>query len=223
MDSPSRPSPHPAPSGAAPGAVGAVRVSNWIKIGTGLASKPEVRHIARALNVSRNSVVGALVCIWAWFDCNSTDGSCRMVTTEDVDDIAELPGFARAMQVVGWLAYDDTTMTASLPHFERHSFGTEKRRLQKAERSRRYRERQKAKHAEAASRDASRNASRDVQGAPSPSHREENNSSLEAARQITPGVAEKEMGNIRQLLRPARQASVGASPESDQSTTAEAV
>ena len=103
---------------------------SWIKVEHGLPDKPEVRALARVLKVSPHEVVGLLVRFWIWCDANVTVSAlpdCNAVVTqasaEDIDDIVRRPGFAHALQGVGWLRCSDATDPPSvvIPHFGRHN------------------------------------------------------------------------------------------------------
>ena len=76
---------------------------DWIKVEKELHDKPEVRRMARALRLSRFDIVGRLVSVWSWADSHSFTGSGMDISEEDIDDIADLVGFADALRQVGWL------------------------------------------------------------------------------------------------------------------------
>lgn len=107
---------------------------DWIKVEKELHDKPEVRRIARALRLSRFDIVGRLVSVWSWADTHSFTGTDMGITEDDIDDIADLPGFADALRQVGWLK--GRTASLEFPNFGRHNGQTAKRRAMEAERKR---------------------------------------------------------------------------------------
>lgn len=104
---------------------------DWIKIQHSLPGKPEVFAIARVVRQNRDTVVGLLVRFWAWCDENSTDGTNLSVTSDDVDDIVGLPGFAAALRSSGWLSGEDGSL--QVPNFERHNGSSAKARALESE------------------------------------------------------------------------------------------
>lgn len=115
---------------------------DWIKVGKDLSDKPEVRRMARALGLSRYDIVGRLVAIWSWADTHSFSGSGMGITEEDIDDIADLNGFAVALRQVGWL--QGRAAALEFPHFDRHNGQTAKRRaMDSSRKASEYRERSK--------------------------------------------------------------------------------
>lgn len=103
----------------------------WIKIVRNLEKKPEVIAIARACKKSRLEVVGLLVRFWGWMDEISVDGNNLSLTSEDVDEVVDLPGFAAAMRHEKWLAGRDGSL--QIPKFERHNGSSAKARALEAE------------------------------------------------------------------------------------------
>lgn len=105
---------------------------SWIKIRTTLPDDPRVARIARLLNVEPNTVVGALVRIWAYADAHSTDGALPWTQAGDIDRIAGI-GIADAMRAVDWLL-DHVDGGVSFPRFGEHNGETAKARAQGARR-----------------------------------------------------------------------------------------
>lgn len=108
----------------------------WIKMMTNLHDSHKVRRLARLTHSDRFSVVGRLHRVWAWADEHTTEGVFTG-SEQDIDDIAELDGFADAMIQVGWLAVDGDTIT--FPDFGEHNGETAKQRAQAAKRAARRR------------------------------------------------------------------------------------
>lgn len=139
---------------------------DWIKMRPALLSSPKVNGIARSLqadpsaraslgvnsnvtrNVMRSVTVASLLCVWGAANEHTTDGTFTNADLLDIDDIAGVPGFATAMQAVGWLVFDEEAMTVTLPNFTEYNTSGKNRAAEKnAERQRRYRERKKAEAA----------------------------------------------------------------------------
>ncbi len=112
----------------------------WIKMTKDLADKPEVRRLARLLGVTRYDIIGRLQTIWSWADTHSLSGKDMDISEEDIDDIADLNGFAAALRQVGWLR--GRAAALEFPNFDRHNGQTAKRRaMEQLKKSRQRKER----------------------------------------------------------------------------------
>lgn len=67
-----------------------------------LHNDPNVYKLARALGISRNAVVGALVRLWAYASGHTLSGLLDL-DTETLDAIVDEPGISEALVAVGWL------------------------------------------------------------------------------------------------------------------------
>lgn len=107
---------------------------DWLKMEVATLDKPEVFAIAAKMGWDEpDFAVGKLFRVWAWFDKHTTDGNARGVTREHIDRrIALTPGFAAAMESVGWLSISDTGATCT--NFDYHCGATAKERAQLAKR-----------------------------------------------------------------------------------------
>jgi hypothetical protein len=134
---------------------------DWIRVRTDLGRDPKVIRLATLLSRDasrdardgvttasrlRHAVIGALCAVWGVTRHNGvTVGHDLRVTQCDhdaVDTIADWPGFAAAMEQVGWLVIDDGN--ALFPNYLRHNTATTgPQRSAEAERARRYRERRR--------------------------------------------------------------------------------
>jgi hypothetical protein len=112
----------------------------WIKVEKATPDKPEVLRMARLLELDRDLVLGKIVRFWSWADANSVDGVVDGVVSTDVDAVVDLPGFANALKVVGWLEFDDAAQKIALPKFGRHNGESAKKRALKTERQARWRD-----------------------------------------------------------------------------------
>lgn len=99
---------------------------DWIKMRCNLDTDPAVFQIAEALEMDELAVVGRLWKVWAWADQHCADCNAVSVTRNVLDRITSTPGFADAMQKVGWLEGLDGAL--SFPHFDRHNGQTAKKR-----------------------------------------------------------------------------------------------
>lgn len=164
---------------------------DWIKMRTDMYRDPRVCIMADALmdkdgqlagyvsqnnqcdmsvtrNVMRNVTVGALVTVWGVMRMRGKrigdDLVCLQADVYVIDDMADLPGFGKAMELVGWVK--QTEKGVVFPNFfeEYNVDPLDKKPSSSAERQRRYRERNKKKS------DVTRDVTRDV----TVTHREEN-------------------------------------------------
>lgn len=96
-----------------------------------------------ALRVTRYVTVCALLRFWAYANEHSRDEKIAFVTPADVDEIAGVPAFGRALQAVGWLVFDAKKKACEIPNFSKYNVVANDR-TSAAERQKAYRERQKA-------------------------------------------------------------------------------
>jgi hypothetical protein len=144
---------------------------DWIKMRTDLYRDPKVsvmadllmapdgdlsrfvdQHCQRQMtvtrNVMRNVTVGALVSVWGVMRLRgkreNDDLVCRGATSAVLDDIADLPGFGAAMEVVGWAVETDEGLV--LPRFfeDQNVDPEDTAKKKNADRQARFRERNKA-------------------------------------------------------------------------------
>ena len=99
---------------------------DWIKMRGNLDTDPAVMKMAHTLNKPKLLIVGTLWKVWSWADQHSVSGYDMDVTTCDLDELADCPGFAKAMRDAGWLEGRDGALT--FPHFDRHNGQTAKNR-----------------------------------------------------------------------------------------------
>jgi hypothetical protein len=113
-------------------------MSPWIAMRYDLITDPAVIAISVACKLPRPYVVGCLHEVWCWFDNNTTDGTAA-IPVDLIDELAQVKGFAAAMQAAGWLVI--TAKRMKIPHFSRHMSQCTKRRALAAARTAKYRER----------------------------------------------------------------------------------
>jgi 5-methylcytosine-specific restriction endonuclease McrA len=104
----------------------------WIKMRADLSEDPSVIGIASAVGIDEFSVVGRLHAIWSWANCQTKEGVVKGISELWIDKLVALPGFAKAMEKVGWL--DISTDGISFPKFENHNSLTAKTRAETAAR-----------------------------------------------------------------------------------------
>lgn len=143
---------------------------DWIKMRTSLLTNPKVNGIARELeshrdvtgvlstgfngvmseivtrNVMRHVTVSCLLVIWGAANEHTKDGVFRNADISDIDDMVGVPGFAAAMEDVGWLVADAEAGTVTLPNFNEYNTSGDTRSAgakTNAQRQKEYRDRQK--------------------------------------------------------------------------------
>ncbi len=91
---------------------------DWIKIKSNLKHEAEVSRISHACNVTKTNAGGCLTVCWGWLDSQTEDGKGVLLSREEVNSIVELPGFAEALEDVGWLSGNDWSL--EITGFEIH-------------------------------------------------------------------------------------------------------
>lgn len=146
--------------------------NDWIKMRTDLYRDPKVivmadsmldpdgelasfiehncrRNMTVTRNVTRNACVGALLSVWGVMRHRGVrvgdDLECHGITLAVVDDIADLPGFGKAMQHVGWIENSESGLIFPRFFADYNVEPDEKNKSKNAERQARYREKLKAK------------------------------------------------------------------------------
>jgi hypothetical protein len=153
----------------------------WIIVRTDLYDDPRVLWLSELTGEKRVTVVGCLHRLWSLAALHTTNGRFKGMTAEALDRLCEVPGFAKALEQVGWLKADDPWV--SVPRFEKWMSGTAKRRALKNARQARTRQR-KRERATAGERGASVGA-----GAPT---REEGETESETVRRVREKEKESE-------------------------------
>ena len=126
---------------------------DWIKMRAALTTCPKVAAMARSIGMAdefrglsrqamRLLVVGGLHAVWAAVNEHTSDGVMANAYPEDLDDIAGVPGFGKAMQTAGWLEVDDDAATLTFPNFGQ--WNTPAKDTTAAERMRKHREKQRS-------------------------------------------------------------------------------
>lgn len=114
--------------------------SDWIKVEMSTPDKAEVMRLSRDLKLDRDTLVGKLIRVWAWFDQNSVDGNIDACVDADVDALVDTPEFAKHLRAVKWLQTSADGNGISMPNFERHNGKSSKKRALKSRRQQNWRE-----------------------------------------------------------------------------------
>lgn len=109
----------------------------WIKLRTDLLNDPAVYKLAADLKQDRYAIVGRLAAFWGWADQHAVDGVVDGATSQVVDDVVSLHGFADALARVKWLVIGDDCV--SIPNHDRHNGANAKERGLKSERQAKWR------------------------------------------------------------------------------------
>lgn len=109
---------------------------SWIKVDTTLVNKPKVVQISRMLKKKREETLGFLIKFWCLVDGLTEDGFLPGYDRVAVDDLVGLKGFAKALQVVDWLDFDENGCTVS--KYEKHNGNSAKKRAESALRNKRF-------------------------------------------------------------------------------------
>lgn len=105
---------------------------DWIKMRCDLPNEPEVLSVADLCGLDVDTVVGKLHRLWSWADRHTKNGNAPGVTSARIDELCGTKEFAIALQKVGWLVVNETSVR--IPHFERHMGQSGKRRALTARR-----------------------------------------------------------------------------------------
>lgn len=114
---------------------------SWIKYRTDLCKAPETMCIARLTKLDRFSVGGRLACVWAWAQDLTVTGRVTPCTADDIDAVAEHPGFAESMQKAGWLEIGEGFV--NFPDWKKHNGLGAKQRAQSAVRQQSFRDKKR--------------------------------------------------------------------------------
>jgi hypothetical protein len=113
---------------------------DWIKVEHATVDKPEVALFSELLGVPVPHGFGLLVVFWMWCDKHSRDGLVTQVSRMSVDTVTHTPGFAAALEAIGWGQFDDVGRALTLPNFIRHNEAPAKSRALTRERMKRKRD-----------------------------------------------------------------------------------
>ncbi len=105
---------------------------DWIKMRTNLWTDPRVVRVSNTLKTGRTQIIGGLFRLWSLGDEHSEDGVLQGYSAKFIDQECGLPGFAKALQSVGWLSISHDSV--SIPRFEEHNGQSARRRAQDAQR-----------------------------------------------------------------------------------------
>ncbi len=106
---------------------------SWMKVEKHTPEKPEIFAIADMLSIDPEKAFAKCFKFWRWADSQIADGNALGVTKVAVDALVVQPGFADAMEKVGWLAFDGKVMR--VPRFDSHMSQSSKTRALTAKRA----------------------------------------------------------------------------------------
>ena len=93
---------------------------NWWSDPVRVTCHANVTEIVTFANVTRVTVC-ALLDVWAALnETVKMDGVAPFMVLQDIDDIAEIPGFGEAMESVGWVRVLESE-GIGFPNFEEHN------------------------------------------------------------------------------------------------------
>jgi len=99
---------------------------DWIKWVKGLTFKPEIFIISKELNLTNDEVASKFMRLMEWIDDNSENGYVPGVTNVTLDALLGCQGFAAALELSGWAAFDDEGI--KFKNFKRYNGQTAKTR-----------------------------------------------------------------------------------------------
>ena len=121
----------------------------WIEAHQSLQRHPKLKALAVALGVSKNEVMGALICLWFWAVDYAADGDLSSFTEQEIADAMEWKGdchaLRNALRVTHWI--DDDVTLHNWENYTKKSVVTQNSVTRKKENDRkrqaRYREKQR--------------------------------------------------------------------------------
>lgn len=82
-------------------------IENWVKFQKETFDKPEVRKIAKLLGTHEVHAAAYCLAFWCYVDSHMRDGFVPFTDHDDIDGFAHCPGFAKALEAVGWARFAD--------------------------------------------------------------------------------------------------------------------
>lgn len=99
--------------------------------------KPEIWKLSEILDIPRDHALGLACRFFIWFDQHTENGHAPNVTLSRFSHIMSHPGFAEALQQVGWL--EEAEQGIRQVRFDSHTSESAKTRAKNNERQRRHR------------------------------------------------------------------------------------
>jgi hypothetical protein len=112
----------------------------WIAIDCNLYEKPEVQELIDITGESVEVVCYRLYRLWGWASLNSPDGIVRTTPSRLARLIGGTDAFWLAVELVGWIRFDQAAGTAEVPGWGRRFSQAAKARACHADRQSRYRD-----------------------------------------------------------------------------------
>lgn len=111
----------------------------WVAIDLAIESKPEVLRLVTRTGVSVETAVYRLFKLWGWFSLNSEDGTASITPELLAMVCGGDAAWWRAVEAVGWIAFEDENEQARLPGWDERFSKAAKARLLHARRQAAYR------------------------------------------------------------------------------------
>lgn len=113
---------------------------DWIKVEQATLQKAEVLRMAEVLGVSRRECLGLLMDFWAWLDNNTTSEVVPNLSRLSLDNLVTCQGFAAALELVGWVKWDDKSARALIVNYGNHNGASAKSRASEQRKKKKQRE-----------------------------------------------------------------------------------
>lgn len=101
---------------------------DWIKVEQATLHKAEVLRMAELLGISRRECIGLLLDFWAWLDNNARTEVVPNLSRLCLDSVLNCPGISAALEVVGWIVWDDKAASARITNYDHHNGASAKTR-----------------------------------------------------------------------------------------------
>lgn len=111
----------------------------WIAVDVNLWEKPEVQELVDVTGESVEVVCYRLYRLWGWASLNSPDGIVRTTPSRLARLFGGTDAFWLAVELVGWIKYDQAAGTAEVPGWGRRFSQAAKARACSADRQNRHR------------------------------------------------------------------------------------
>lgn len=169
-------------------------------------------------NVMRDVTVSGLSRVWFAANRHTTDGVFKNATLDYLDTLAQVPGFGRAMALVGYAVFDPETRTVTLPRFSEYNApdkNGQRSKTANALRQQRHREKLKTE-AEKTSQEAA-SAQHDVTLRVTPAERDSHaQNNVTPSSSISSSISESESGKVeRSADTPVRSGPGTPNPDPD--------
>lgn len=112
----------------------------WIAVDCNLHEKPEIHELCEITSQNVEICVFRLYRLWSWFALHSADGTAKATPARLAGMVCGDAAFWVAVERVGWLSFDSTAGTVTLPAWEKRFSKSAKARILSANRMKRMRD-----------------------------------------------------------------------------------